>query len=176
MVQIKCLSNGLYPLKNSHIPFGKGFQPPPPLTAEFRLYSTFFRQGLPLCGCSITNVDFWAKKRPWPRLWSLPCNAVKELSTTWRLQLAHCAPPAPHRKKLVKEMILVTFFMEKLCKSTYIGMKNILGEFNKYLRVNDNLFCEKFLMFFDQFWGSNVTLGLFTHWLTDPLVGDAVAS
>ena len=30
MVQIKCLSNGLYSLKNSHIPFGMGFQPPPP--------------------------------------------------------------------------------------------------------------------------------------------------
>ena len=32
MVQIKCLSNGLYSLKNSHIPFGVGFQPhsPPP--------------------------------------------------------------------------------------------------------------------------------------------------
>ena len=30
MVQIKCLSNGLYSLKNSHIPFGQGFQPPPP--------------------------------------------------------------------------------------------------------------------------------------------------
>ena len=26
MVQIKCLSNGLYSLKNSHIPFGMGFQ------------------------------------------------------------------------------------------------------------------------------------------------------
>ena len=31
MVQIKCLSNGLYSLKNSHIPFGMDFQPPPPL-------------------------------------------------------------------------------------------------------------------------------------------------
>ena len=31
-------SNGLYSLKNSHIPFGMGFQPP--LTAEFRLNST----------------------------------------------------------------------------------------------------------------------------------------
>ena len=30
MVQIKCLSNGIYSLKNSHIPFGMGFQPPPP--------------------------------------------------------------------------------------------------------------------------------------------------
>ena len=30
MVQIKCLGNGLYSLKNSHIPFGQGFQPPPP--------------------------------------------------------------------------------------------------------------------------------------------------
>ena len=30
MVQIKCLSNGIYSLKNSHIPFGQGFQPPPP--------------------------------------------------------------------------------------------------------------------------------------------------
>ena len=29
MVQIKCLGNGLYSLKNSHIPFGMGFQPPP---------------------------------------------------------------------------------------------------------------------------------------------------
>ena len=29
MVQIKCLSNGLYSLKNSHIPFGMGFHPPP---------------------------------------------------------------------------------------------------------------------------------------------------
>ena len=28
MMQIKCLSNGLYSLKNCHIPFGKGFQPP----------------------------------------------------------------------------------------------------------------------------------------------------
>ena len=26
MVQIKCFSNGLYSLKNSHIPFGMGFQ------------------------------------------------------------------------------------------------------------------------------------------------------
>ena len=31
MVKIKCLSNGLYSLKNSHIPFGSGFQPSPPL-------------------------------------------------------------------------------------------------------------------------------------------------
>ena len=31
MVQIKCLSNGLYSLKNSHIPFGMGFHPPLPL-------------------------------------------------------------------------------------------------------------------------------------------------
>ena len=30
MVQIKCLSNGLYSLKNYHIPFGMGFQPPSP--------------------------------------------------------------------------------------------------------------------------------------------------
>ena len=30
MVQIKCLGNGLYSLKNSHIPFGMGFQPPRP--------------------------------------------------------------------------------------------------------------------------------------------------
>ena len=30
MVQIKCLCNGLYSLKNSHIAFGMGFQPPPP--------------------------------------------------------------------------------------------------------------------------------------------------
>ena len=29
MVQIKCLSNGLYSLKNSHIPFGMRFQPLP---------------------------------------------------------------------------------------------------------------------------------------------------
>ena len=29
MVQIKCLSNSLYSLKNSHILFGMGFQPPP---------------------------------------------------------------------------------------------------------------------------------------------------
>ena len=28
MVQIKCLSNGLYSLKNSHIPFWQGFRPP----------------------------------------------------------------------------------------------------------------------------------------------------
>ena len=30
MVKIRCLGNGLYSLKNSHIPFGQGFQPPPP--------------------------------------------------------------------------------------------------------------------------------------------------
>ena len=47
MVQIKCLSNGLYSLKNSHIPFGMGFQPPA-LTAEFRLNSTCVTRGLPL--------------------------------------------------------------------------------------------------------------------------------
>ena len=51
MVQIKCLSNGLYSLKNSHIPFGMGFQPPLPLTAEFRLNSPYATQGLPLIAC-----------------------------------------------------------------------------------------------------------------------------
>ena len=57
MVQIKCLSNGLYSLKNSHIPFGKGFQPPP-LTAEFRLNIHFFPRGLPLFGpeCDVSVV------------------------------------------------------------------------------------------------------------------------
>ena len=47
MVQIKCLSNGLYSLKNSHIPFGQGFQPPP-LTDKDRLNSAFLVLGLPL--------------------------------------------------------------------------------------------------------------------------------
>ena len=48
MVQIKCLGNGLYSLKNSHIPFGQGFQPPPPLTDKDRLNSAFLVLGLPL--------------------------------------------------------------------------------------------------------------------------------
>ena len=30
MMQIKCLSNGSYSLKNCHNPFGKAFQPTPP--------------------------------------------------------------------------------------------------------------------------------------------------
>ena len=47
MVQIKCLGNGLYSLKNSHIPFGQGFQPPP-LTDKDRLNSAFLVLGLPL--------------------------------------------------------------------------------------------------------------------------------
>ena len=46
MVQIKCLSNGLYSLKNSHIPFGMGFHPP--LMTEFGLNSTFLWLRLPL--------------------------------------------------------------------------------------------------------------------------------
>ena len=47
MVQIKCLSNGIYSLKNSHIPFGQGFQPPP-LTDKDRLNRAFLVQVLPL--------------------------------------------------------------------------------------------------------------------------------
>ena len=46
-MQIKCLGNGLYLLKNSHKPFGKGFQPPvPPLRQS--LIWTLFLWGLPL--------------------------------------------------------------------------------------------------------------------------------
>ena len=49
MVQIKCLSNGLYSLKNSHIPFGMGFQPPPP-------YGGFpFEQHFSYKGASLTS-------------------------------------------------------------------------------------------------------------------------
>ena len=70
MVQIKCLSNGLYSLKNSHIPFGMGFQPPPPLTAEFRLNSTFLRLGLPLLK-NYFGVHFFLQfsvgRGDWPR-------------------------------------------------------------------------------------------------------------
>ena len=51
------LLNGLYSLKNSHIPFGKGFQPPHPLTAEFRLNIHFIRWGFPIVG----NSTFWRK-------------------------------------------------------------------------------------------------------------------
>ena len=50
MVQIKCLSNGLYSLKKSHIPFGIGFQPPP--TAGFRLYLCLY---LCICACGDVN-------------------------------------------------------------------------------------------------------------------------
>ena len=42
MVQIKCLSNGLYSLKNSHIPFGMGFQQPPPLRRNSVWTALFF--------------------------------------------------------------------------------------------------------------------------------------
>ena len=49
MVQIKCLSNGLYSLKNSHIPFGMGFQPPAP-------YGGFpFEQHFSYKGASLTS-------------------------------------------------------------------------------------------------------------------------
>ena len=48
MVQIKCLSNGLYSLKTSHIPFGMGFQPPP--------YGGFpFEQHFSYTGSSLRN-------------------------------------------------------------------------------------------------------------------------
>ena len=47
MVQIKCLSNGLYSLKNSHIPFGMGFQPPPPY-GGFPFEQHFSYYGAPL--------------------------------------------------------------------------------------------------------------------------------
>ena len=47
MVQIKCLTNGLYSLKNSHIPLGMVFNLPP-FSAEFHLNSTFLTWGLPL--------------------------------------------------------------------------------------------------------------------------------
>ena len=49
MVQIKCLSNGLYSLKNSHIPFGKGFHPPTPydrIPSEYPLWSLIMGQEL----------------------------------------------------------------------------------------------------------------------------------
>ena len=50
MVQIKCLSNGLYSLKNSHIPFGMGFQPPPP-------YGGFpFEQHFSYKGASLRHI------------------------------------------------------------------------------------------------------------------------
>ena len=49
MVQIKCLSNGLYSLKNFHIPFGMGFQPP-------LLYSGFpFEQHFSYKGASLID-------------------------------------------------------------------------------------------------------------------------
>ena len=51
MVQIKCLSNGLYSLKNSHIPFGMGFQPPP--------YGRIpFEQHLCYTGSSLTVISY----------------------------------------------------------------------------------------------------------------------
>ena len=50
MVQIKCLSNSLYSLKNYHIPFGMGFQPPRP-------YGRIpFEQHLCYTGSSLTSV------------------------------------------------------------------------------------------------------------------------
>ena len=54
MVQIKCLSNGLYSLKNSHIPFGMGFQPPPPY-GGFPFEQHFSYYGAPL----IVSADYF---------------------------------------------------------------------------------------------------------------------
>ena len=59
MVQIKCLSNGLYSLKNSHIPFGQGFQPRP-LTDKDRLNRAFLVQGLPLLNFFLVCFDDWS--------------------------------------------------------------------------------------------------------------------
>ena len=73
--------------------------------------------------------------------------------------LRSCRPPEvsnwptvlPPPKKISERNYFCDIFMEKLCKSTYIGMKNIFGEFNKYLRVNDNFFVENFSRFLVSF-------------------------
>ena len=56
MVQIKCLSNGLYSLKNSHIPFGKGFQSPPysRIPFEHHLFSAGASLGIQRNSCIST--------------------------------------------------------------------------------------------------------------------------
>ena len=56
MVQIKCLSNGLYSLKNSHIPFGQGFQPPPPYGQRP------FEQCFSCAGASLTDQKLEIRK------------------------------------------------------------------------------------------------------------------
>ena len=61
MVQIKCLSNGLYSLKNSHIPFGMGFQPP--LMADFHLNSTSHIKGLPLVAAILCLLQYDQKPK-----------------------------------------------------------------------------------------------------------------
>ena len=53
------------------------------------------------------------------------------------------------------------------------------SNFDKNLRVDDNFFWDIYHVFWGdigQCLGSNVTLGLFTDWLTDPLVENATAS
>ena len=60
MVQIKCLSNGLYSLKNSHIPFGMGFQP----------YGRIpFEQHLCYIGSTLTVTVFFGQVMSHHDLW-----------------------------------------------------------------------------------------------------------
>ena len=62
MVQIKCLSNGVYSLKNSHIPFGMGFQPPPPY-GGFPFEQHFSYKGASLIKTEI-SLDLMVSKSP----------------------------------------------------------------------------------------------------------------
>ena len=83
MVQIKCLSNGLYSLKNSHIPFGMGFQPPRP-------YGGFpFEQHFSYKGASLTptknHQDVWRLKC----FWGLFKNVQKGKTLFRKVQNAH---------------------------------------------------------------------------------------
>ena len=72
-MQIKCPSNGLYSLKNSHKPFVKGFQPP--LTAKVRLNIHFLSDP----GESFSQK--WTHSRSDPRFTSPCMGRIKTIST-----------------------------------------------------------------------------------------------